>query len=97
MYASSSKETKILSRKEQDDPASSDKYDATYEENTLLHKAMRFNWVLRDGNELVDQVSFADDTSIPVQLQTLEEYKELLDFFDSLSAITGYAINQAKR
>ena len=57
---------------------------------------MRFNWALRDGNDLVDPVSFADDTSIPVQLKSLEDYKELLNFFYSLSAITGYAINQAK-
>ena len=48
-----------------------------------------------DGDDLVDPVSFADDTSIPV-LQSLEDYKELLNFFDSLRTITGYAINQAK-
>ena len=58
--------------------------------------AMRFNWALRDGNDLVDPVSFADDTSIPVQLKSLEDYNELLNFFYYLSAITGYAINQAK-
>ena len=32
----------------------------------------------------------------PVQLQSPYDYKELLNFFDSLSAITGYSINQAK-
>ena len=96
MYGASSIETKILSGTGQGDPASSDKYDATHEGNTLLYKAKRFDWALRDGDELVDPVSFADDTSIPVQLRSLDDYKELLNFFDSLSAITGYAINQAK-
>ena len=86
-------ETKILSWTGQGDPARSDKYD---EGNTLLYKAKRFDWALRDGDELVDPVSFADDTSIPVQLQSLDDYKELINFFDSLSAITGYVINQAK-
>ena len=96
MFGDSSIETEILSGTGQGDPASSDKYDATHEGNTLLYKAKKFNWSLRDGDELVDPVSFADDTSIPVQLQSLEDYEELLNFFDSLSAITGYAINQAK-
>ena len=94
MYEASSIETEILSGTGQGDPASSDKYDATHEGNTLLYKAKESDWALRD--DLVDPVSFADDTSIPVQLQSLEDYKELLNFFDSLSAITGYAINQAK-
>ena len=96
MYGASSTETEILSGTGQGDPASSDKYDATHEGNTLLYKAKEFDWALKDGDDLVDPVSFADDTSIPVQLQSLEDYKELLNFFDSLSAITGYAINQAK-
>ena len=89
-------ETKILSVTGQGDPASSDKYNVTPEGNTHLFKAIRLNWVLRNDDELVDLVSFADDTSIPVQLQSIEDYKGLLDFFNSLSAITVNTINQAK-
>ena len=88
--------TKILSVTGQGDLASSDQYNVTHEGNTQLFKAIRLNWVLRNEDELVDLASFADDTSIPIQLQSLEDYKGHLDFFNSLSAITVYTINQAK-
>ena len=69
MYGASSIETKILSGTGQSNPANSVKYDATHEGNTLLYKAKKFDWALKDhGDEIVDPVSFADDTSIPIQL-----------------------------
>ena len=51
---------------------------------------------MKIDDERVDPAVFADNSSLPVQLRSVEDYKALLSFFDSLSEITGFSINRAK-
>ena len=63
----------------------------------LLYRAKGFRWGLKHDKESFDPVSFADDTSVPEKLESVEYYQELLDFFNTLITVTDYSINQAKQ
>ena len=51
---------------------------------------------MRIDEEKTEPAVFADDSSIPVQLKSVADYEELLRFFNTLSEITGFSINQSK-
>ena len=61
-----------------------------------LMKATAFTWALKIDGDRVDPAVLADDSSLLVQLRSVEDYEALLSFFDSLSEITGFSINQAE-
>ena len=86
----------ILSGTGQGCAASSLKFDITHEGNGLIYTQTDFTWLLKIDDERVDPAVFADNSSLPVQLRSVEDYKALLSFFDSLSEITGFSINRAK-
>ena len=96
MFHKSSSETEITSGTGQGCPASALKFDIIHEANLKLLKNKKFTWALKIEGQQVDPAAFADDCSIPTQFRTVEDYKEMIVFFDSLAEITGFTINQSK-
>ena len=96
MFQKSSADMEILSGSGQGCPASALKFDITHEGNLLIHSWTAFTWALKIDGERVDPAVFPDDSSLPVQLRSMEGYEAVLSFFDSLNEITGFSINQAK-
>ena len=96
MFKKSSAETEILSGTGQGCPGSALKFDINHEGNLLIYSNMDFSWSLRIDEEKTEPAVFADDSSIPVQLKSVADYEELLRFFNTLSEITGFSINQSK-
>ena len=92
----SSVETEIQNGTGQGCPASATKFDINHEGNLIIYKNMSFPWALNiDGNQ-IDPSVFADDSAIPVQLRSAQDYQELINFFSNLSEMTGFTINNNK-
>ena len=96
MFKKLSAETEKLSGIGQGCPDSALKIDINHEGNLLIYSNMDLSWSLRIYEEKTELAVFADDSGIPVQLESVADYEELLRFFNTLSGITGFSINQSK-
>ena len=74
MFKKSSAETEILSGTGQGCPGSALKFDINHEGNLLIYSNMDFSWSLRIDEEKTEPAVFADDSSIPVQLESVADY-----------------------
>ena len=92
----SSVETEIQNGTGQGCPASASKFDINHEGNLIIYKNMNFPWALKVDGYQIDPSVFADDSAIPVKLRNAQDYQELINFFSSLSEMTGFTINNNK-